>query len=85
MRRSRFSVERMKEILREQESGATVGEICRRHGISESTFYNWKQRLGNHRTVEARRLKALKEENARLKRLLAEAMLENARLKDHKH
>ena len=82
MRRSRFSEEQIIEILREHEAGATTGEVCRRHGISDATFYKWKAKYGGMEVSEAKRLKALEEENAKLKKLLAEAMLDNAILKD---
>jgi putative transposase len=82
MRRSRFSEEQIIGILREQEAGAATADICRKHGISSATFYKWKAKYGGLDVSEARRLKALEAENARLKKLLAEAMLDNAMLKD---
>jgi putative transposase len=82
MRRSRFSEEQIIGILREQEAGAATADICRKHGISTATFYKWKAKYGGLDVSEARRLKALEAENARLKKLLAEAMLDNAMLKD---
>lgn len=82
MRRSRFSEEQVIAILREQESGVSTADVCRRHGISSATFYKWKARFGGMEASEARRLKALEDENARLKRLLADAMLDNAMLRD---
>jgi len=82
MKRSRFSEEQIIGILREQEAGMKVSELCRRHGISEPTFYAWKSKFGGMSVRDARRLKQLEEENARLKKLLAEAMLDNAVLKD---
>ena len=82
MRKSRFSEEQIIGVLREQESGATTAEVCRRHGISEQTFYRWKQKYGGLERGEATRLKALEEENARLKRLVAEQALDNQILKD---
>ena len=82
MKRSRFTEEQIIEILREQEAGARTAEVCRRHGISDATFYNWKAKYGGLGVSEAKRLKSLADENGRLKRLLAEAMLDNAVLKD---
>ena len=82
MKRSRFTEEQIIAILREQEAGAKRVEVCRRHGISDATFYNWKAKYGGLEISEAKRLKSLADENGRLKRLLAEAMLDNAVLKD---
>ena len=82
MKRSRFTEEQIIAILKEQEAGAKTAEVCRRHGISDATFYNWKAMYGGLEVSQARRLKALEDENARLKKLLAEAMLDNAVLKD---
>lgn len=82
MKSSRFSEEQVIAILREQEGGVPTAEVCRRHGISSATFYKWKAKFGGMEVSDARRLKALEEENAKLKRLLAEAMLDNAMLKD---
>ncbi len=79
---SRFSEEQIIGILREHEAGAKTPEVCRRHGISEATFYKWKAKYGGMGGSEAKRLKALEEENRRLKKLLAESMLDNAALKD---
>jgi putative transposase len=82
MKRSRFSEEQIIAILKEQESGAKTADVCRKYGISGATFYKWKAKYGGMEVSEAKRLKALEDENARLKRLLAEAMLDNAMLKD---
>ena len=82
MKRSRFTEEQIIGMLKEQEAGAKTADVCRKHGVSEATFYKWKAKYGGMDVSEARRLKALEDENARLKKLLAEAMLDNAVLKD---
>ena len=82
MRPSRFSEEQIIAILKEQEAGAKTAEVCRRHGISDASFYKWKAKYGVLDVSEAKRLKVLEDENAKLKKLLAEAMLDNAMLKD---
>ena len=82
MKRSRFNEEQIIGVLKEQEAGMAAAEVCRRHGISPATFYQWKSKFGGLEVSEARRLRSLEEENARLKKLLAEAMLDNAVLKD---
>lgn len=82
MKRSRFSEEQVIAILKAQESGVATADVCRRHGISSATFCKRKARFGGLEVSDARRLKALEDENVRLKRLLADAMLDNAMLKD---
>ena len=82
MKRSRFSEAQIIGILKEQESGQKTADVCRCHGISEATFYKWKAKFGGLEVSDAKRLKALEDENTRLKKLLAEAMLDNAMLKD---
>lgn len=68
--------------MKEQEAGAKTADVCHKHGISDTTLYKWKAKSGGQEISEARRLKALEDENARLKRLLADAMLDNAALKE---
>lgn len=82
MRKSRFSEEQIISILREQEQGQSTAEVCRRHGISQATFYGWKSKYGGLEISEAKRLKALEEENRKLKKLLAEQVMDNATLKE---
>jgi putative transposase len=82
MKASRFNEEQIIAILREQEAGAKTADVCRKHGISSATFYKWKSKFGGLDVSDARRLKILEAENAKLKRLLAEAMLDNTMLKD---
>ena len=82
MKRSRFTEEQIIGILREQEAGVPVADLCRKHGLSSPTFYKWKAKYGGMDVSEARRLKALEDENTKLKRLLADAMLDNVALKD---
>ena len=82
MKRSRFTEEQIIAILREQEAGLPTADICRKHGISSATFYAWKAKFGGMDVSEAKRLKTLEDENTTLKRLLADAMLDNVALKD---
>lgn len=82
MKGKRFSEEQIIGILREQEAGGKTADVCRKHGITNTTFYRWKSKYGGMDVSEAKRLRALEDENAKLKKLLAEAMLDNAMLKD---
>jgi putative transposase len=82
MKRSRFTEEQVIAILKEQEAGMKTADVCRKHGISEATFHKYKAKFGGMDVSDARKLKALEEENAELKKLLAEQMLDNAILKD---
>ena len=82
MKGKRFKEEQIIGILREQEAGAKTTELCRKHGMSEATFYAWKAKFGGMDVSDAKRLKQLEDENARLKRLLAESLLDQAALKD---
>jgi putative transposase len=82
MKRSRFTEEQIIAVLKEHELGAKTADLCRKHGISEATFYNWKSKYGGMDVSEAKRLGQLEDENGKLKRLLADAMLDNAALKD---
>ena len=82
MKRKRHTEEQIIAILKEHEAGLKTAELCRNHGISEPTFYNWKSKYGGLEVSEAKRLKGLETENARLKKLLADTMLDNAALKD---
>jgi putative transposase len=82
MKRKRFTEEQMIAVLREHETGAKAGDLARKHGISEATLYNWKAKFGGMDVSDAKRLRSLEDENGKLKRLLADAMLDNAALKD---
>lgn len=82
MRKSKFSDEQVIAILREQEAGRATAEICRKYGVSNATFYKWKSKFGGMQVSDAKRLKALDEENRRLKKRLAEEVMDNATLKE---
>ena len=82
MKRSRFTQDQIIGILKEHQAGATAADLCRRHGISDATFCTWRSKYGGMEVSEARRLKALEEENAKLKRLLAESVMDVLTLKD---
>lgn len=82
MKRSRFTEEQIIGILKEHESGVSTADLCRKYGISSATFYKYKAKFGGLDVSDARKLKALEDENAKLKKLLAEQMLDNAMLRD---
>lgn len=82
MKRSRFTEDQIIGVLKEHQAGIPTAELCRKHGISEATFYNWRNRYGGMEVSDVRRLKSLEEENRRLKKLLAESMLDVATLKE---
>lgn len=82
MRKSRFTEAQIVGILQEAAAGATVGEVCRRHGIAAKTYYRWKQHYGGLQVAEAKKLKALEDENRRLKRIVADQALDLAMLRD---
>jgi len=82
MKRKRFTEEQIIGVLKEHELGAKTADVCREHGISEASFYKWKAKYGGMEVSEAKRLKTLEEENTKLKKLLADAMLDNVALKD---
>ena len=82
MKRSRFTEEQIIGMIKEQEAGMPTAEVCRKHGISSASFYKYKAKFGGMNVSDARKLKALEDENAKLKKLLAEQMLDNAVLKD---
>ena len=82
MRKSKFTEEQIIKVLKEHAAGLSAAELCRKHGVSEPTFYKWRSRYGGMEISDARRLKALEEENRRLKKLLAESMLDAATLKE---
>lgn len=82
MRRSRFTEEQIIGILKEHQAGMSAADICRKHGVSDATFYNWRSKYGGMEVSDARKLKALEEENRKLKKLLAESALDVATLKE---
>ena len=82
MRRSRFSDEQIIGILKEHQAGMSAADLCRKHGVSDATFYKWRSKYGGMELSEAKRLKALEEENARLKKLLAESMMDVSTLRE---
>ncbi len=82
MKRARFTEEQIIGILKEHEAGVGVADLCRKHGVSSASLYKWKARYGGMDVSEAKKLRALEDENAKLKRLLADAMLDNSALKD---
>jgi putative transposase len=82
MKRSRFSEERIIGVLKEHQAGMSAADLCRRHGISDATFYKWRSKYGGMEVSDARKLKALEEENRKLKKLLAEQLLDNSTLKE---
>jgi putative transposase len=82
MKKQRFTEEEIIGVLKEQEAGVKAADLCRKHGVSEATFYNWKAKYGGMEVSEAKRLKALEDENAKLKKLLAEQMLDVAALRE---
>ena len=82
MKHKRFTEEQIIAILKEHEAGVPVAELCRKHGVSDASIYKWKAKFGGMEVSEAKRLRQLEDENAKLKRLLADAMLDNTALKD---
>lgn len=82
MRRSRFTQEQIIGVLKEHQAGAAAADLCRKHGISEATFYTWRSKYGGMEVSDAKRLKGLEEENAKLKKLLAESMLDVSTLRE---
>ena len=82
MKRSRFTEDQIIGMLKEHEAGVPVAELCRKHGVSSASIYKWKAKYGGMDVSEAKKLRALEDENGKLKRLLADAMLDNSALKD---
>ena len=82
MKRSRFTQEQVIGVLKEHQAGAAAADLCRKHGISDATFYKWRSKYGGMEVSDAKRLRGLEEENARLKKLLAESMLDVSTLRE---
>jgi putative transposase len=82
MKRSRFTEEQIIGVLKEHQAGLSAAELCRKHGISDATFYNWRSKFGGMEVSEAKRLKQLEEENAKLKKLLAESVMDVSTLRE---
>jgi putative transposase len=82
MKRSRFNEEQIIGVLKEHQAGSSAAELCRKHGISDATFYNWRSKYGGMEVSEAKRLKQLEEENAKLKKLLAESVMDVSTLRE---
>ena len=80
--KTRFTEAQIIGVLKEAEAGGRIADLCRKHGISDATYYNWKAKFGGMTVCDAQRLKALEAENSKLKRLLADSLLDNAALKD---
>lgn len=82
MKRSRFTQEQIIGVLKEHQAGAAAADLCRKHGVSDATFYKWRSKYGGMEVSDAKRLRGLEEENARLKKLLAESMLDVSTLRE---